>query len=177
MGSIRSILDEWAKSREGQQATDGPQPAPDEVRQPPRPARVRSGVTCPYCGNDAESVTGQEVYPHRRDLWEKGFFQCVPCDARVGTHDETGLPLGRLATAPLRRLRTQAHGVLDVMWRPNKGGLLFRGFAYKWLAKRLGTTSTPHIGAMSEAECQQVIDLRGEIAYKVKQTKKIWEAT
>lgn len=133
-------------------------------------------VTCPYCNAPAEKVTGSVVYPHRPDLSRLVFWRCLPCGARVGTHIDSGKPLGTLAKEELRNLRREAHGVLDPMWRRNDGGMLFRGYVYLWLKKRLGTKSIPHIGSMDEAQCAEVIALRAEIEAKTKEMKKIWGA-
>lgn len=61
-------------------------------------------VVCDYCGADAKLVTGDVIYPHRHDLRARRFWQCVPCDAYVGTHANSlnHHPLGRLANAELR---------------------------------------------------------------------------
>ncbi len=133
-------------------------------------------MTCPYCNAPAEKVTGALVYPHRSDLSHLVFWRCQPCKARVGTHSDSGKPLGTLAKEDLRHLRQEAHAALDPMWRKTKGGLLFRGFVYEWLKKRLGTTYTPHIGSMTEEQCIEVIALQAEIETNVKETRKIWGA-
>ena len=131
-------------------------------------------MNCPYCGELAEKVTGDVIYPHRRDLRHLIFYRCVPCDARVGTHSDSGEPLGTLAKEELRGLRQEAHGVLDRLWRKSKGGLLFRGFVYTWLQLRLNMDSTPHIGVMNEEQCREVIALAAEIKTNMKETKAIW---
>lgn len=43
-------------------------------------------TNCPYCGNPAQFVTGEVIYPHRKDLHDKKFYACPPCDAYVGCH-------------------------------------------------------------------------------------------
>jgi hypothetical protein len=131
-------------------------------------------VRCHYCGDAAEKVTGDVVYPHLPHLKRLVFWRCEPCGARVGTHSDSGEPLGTLAKEDLRHLRQEAHEVLDSMWRKNKGGLLVRGFVYTWLKKRLGADSTPHIGSMDEKQCLELIALRAEIEANTKAMKKIW---
>jgi hypothetical protein len=112
---------------------------------------------CPYCRTPSALVTGREVYPHRRDLHELPFYQCAPCDARVGCHPGTTRALGRLANAELRTLRSAAHAAFDPIW---KTGKMSRTSAYKWLATQLQSPNgIVHIGEMNEAECQQVIEV------------------
>jgi hypothetical protein len=73
---------------------------------------------CPYCGQLARLVTGETIYPQRLDLAQKYFWQCVPCDAYVGTHAGTQRPLGTPANAELRRARTILHDrMLDPLWK------------------------------------------------------------
>lgn len=116
-----------------------------------------SAPICPYCRTPSALVTGAVVYPHRRDLYELSFYQCLPCDARVGCHPGTKAPLGRLANAELRALRSQAHAALDPKWQT--GGMT-RSAAYAWLAKELQTPDgRVHIGEMNEAECHRVIEV------------------
>ena len=125
---------------------------------------------CPYCGAKAQLVDGTAIYPHRPDLAEKKFYQCAPCDAYVGCHPPsvngqggvgTGTtPLGRLANAELRRLKSQAHAVFDPLWR---NGRMRRREAYAWLAKQLGIPATDaHIGMFDEVQCKRVITVVSE---------------
>lgn len=110
---------------------------------------------CPYCGEDAAPVTGQEIYPHRADLWEKRFFLCKPCGAYVGCHPD-GKPLGRLANAALRKAKQKAHAAFDPLWRSGK---MKRSHAYSWLAKQLGIPKEKtHIGGFDEAMCAKVLE-------------------
>ncbi len=122
-------------------------------------------VRCPYCGADAKLVTGKVVYPHRPDLAQLKFWQCAPCDAYVGCHkpnahnpaDDGTRPLGRLANATLRRLKSTAHACFDPLW---KDGHMLRGEAYQWLAAQLGIpVGECHIGMFDEATCKRVITL------------------
>lgn len=73
--------------------------------------------TCQYCHVKANKVTGEEIYPHREDLHHKVFFKCPLCDSYVGTHEATGKPLGTLANAELRKLRSEVHALIDPVWQ------------------------------------------------------------
>lgn len=72
---------------------------------------------CPYCGATSVLVGGDVIYPYRRDLAEKQFYQCRACpDAYVGCHPGTTDPLGRLADKKLRLAKSHAHAVFDPLW-------------------------------------------------------------
>jgi len=114
-------------------------------------------MKCPYCGNDAELVGGDVVYPHRPDLADKKIWRCVPCDARVGCHPETTKPLGRLANGPLRRAKMDAHAAFDPIWQR---GEMKRGDAYGWLATQLGIAKEDcHIGMFDLRQCNKVVEI------------------
>lgn len=119
-------------------------------------------VTCAYCGRPAEFVTGDKVYPGRGDLWTKRFWQCAPCQAWVGCHDGTDVPLGRLANAALRQAKMEAHAVFDPLWRAKiaKTGMRkgqARAKAYAWLSQQLGIPpEKTHIGMFDEETCKRV---------------------
>lgn len=122
---------------------------------------------CPYCGETSRLTTGHEVYPgrNRRELHSKYFYVCAPCDARVGCHNGTITPLGRLADAELRAARIAAHRALDTKWQC---GSMTRTQAYNWLAKQLGTDSKQcHIGMFDVATCQRVVALCSDDDFEV----------
>lgn len=117
-------------------------------------------MICPYCSQEAKLVTGQIIYPHRPDLYHKKFFQCAPCDAYVGCHEnrmEGIKPFGRLANAELRKWKMKAHDAFDPLW---KNKIIGRSAAYTWLANKLciGIDDT-HIGMFDIDMCKKVIDV------------------
>ena len=114
-------------------------------------------VPCPYCGDPAELVGGDRVYPHRPDLAGKRFYLCAPCDAYVGCHPGTTEPLGRLADKALRRAKVAAHNAFDPLWQV---GPMTRSEAYRWLAEALGVAPADcHIGLFDLQQCQRVIQV------------------
>lgn len=114
-------------------------------------------VPCPYCGDPAELVGGDRVYPHRPDLAGKRFYLCAPCDAYVGCHPGTTEPLGRLADKALRRAKVAAHNAFDPLWQ---AGPMTRPEAYRWLAGALGVAPADcHIGQFDLGQCQRVIQV------------------
>lgn len=118
-------------------------------------------LDCPYCGKEAEKVKGDAIYPHRKDLYHKKFFLCVPCDAYVGCHDGKGFKaLGRLADRELRKWKQMAHTAFDPLWR--RGKMTSRDAAYYWLADQMGISKREaHIGKFNVDQCKQVIELVG----------------
>lgn len=122
--------------------------------------------TCPYCGQQSEKVSGDMIYKGRPDLASKWFYRCQPCDARVGCHPKSDRPLGTLANAALRRLRSEAHALFDPLWKEHK---LFpnRGDAYSWLQMRLGRSEAVHIGESDEETCGAIITVCQEVVNKL----------
>lgn len=119
------------------------------------------GITpiCPYCGQFSTQATGKDIYPLREELYGRKFYQCVPCDAYVGTHISTGKPMGTLANAKLRKLRSAAHLAFDPFWK-NKEEKRGRTTAYLMLAKGLNIpVDECHIAHFNEDQCQRTIDL------------------
>lgn len=114
---------------------------------------------CPYCQRDSYKVDGDAIYPHRKDLHAKKFYACLQCDAYVGTHEASGLPLGRLANATLRRLKQAAHAAFDPLWRESSAKF-DRSDAYTWLASQMGLSrDETHIGMFDEDQCRRVVNI------------------
>lgn len=121
---------------------------------------MKTEITCAYCGNPVMRVTGQAIYPHRKDLYAKTFWRCVPCHAYVGCHPGTGTPLGRLANAELRSAKMKAHAAFDPVW---KSGSKKRGSAYGWLSDKLAIEKKDcHIGMFDVATCNRVVEVCSE---------------
>lgn len=118
------------------------------------------GHVCPYCGADAVPTTGRHVYPKRPDLASLRFIACTKCDARVGCHRCSGLPLGRLANADLRALRARCHNAFDKIWQlaPPRWRADVRRGAYVWLACELGLYPL-HFGHLDEAQARRALAL------------------
>lgn len=117
---------------------------------------------CDYCKNPAILVSGQVIYPHRNDLYSLKFWNCIPCKAYVGCHKNSKdhKPLGRLANAELRKLKSLAHTAFDPKW---KTGGMSRKDAYAILADRLGIKRKDcHIGMFDEETCRRVIEISNE---------------
>lgn len=114
-------------------------------------------VTCPYCNQPAELVTGADIYRYREDLAHLSFWKCAGCDAYVGCHKGTETPLGTLADEETRVARSRLHATFDPLWRER---ILFksRKKAYAWLADQLKIpVDQCHIGLFNKQQCQFVM--------------------
>lgn len=112
-------------------------------------------VRCPYCGAVAEAVWGKSIFRNVPALWQRPFYRCAPCDAHVGCHAGTWVPLGTLANAALREWRRAAHQAFDPLWRDRH---MTRREAYAWLQAQLDLTQEAcHIGRFTERQCRSAI--------------------
>ena len=114
-------------------------------------------VKCDYCHRDAKRVGAEKIYPHRRDLIGKWFWECEPCGAYVGCHPGTTNALGRLANAELRRAKQGVHRVLDPLWKSKK---MCRSEAYALLAKGLNIApQNCHVGMFDVHTCEAAVNV------------------
>jgi hypothetical protein len=113
------------------------------------------------CGGACEQVTGQEIYPARRDLWRKYFFLCPDCGSYVGMHPN-GTPFGVPANERTRKARRAAHLAFDWLWQ-NK--LMTRSAAYRALEKETGVK---HISWECHKGCAVVAEWAEETREKMK---------
>lgn len=121
---------------------------------------MNASVACPYCGRDAERVRGNVIYPHRPDLADRLFFLCEPCGAYCGTHRATGKPLGTLANATVRKMRSRVHALFDPYWQ---GGMWGRKQAYARLATAMGIPFEQcHVSMFDEALCRVALGVLAE---------------
>lgn len=112
-------------------------------------------VGCPYCGGQTEMVTGDRIYPHRRDLYSKHFYLCDLCNAYVGCHPGTCTPLGTPANGKTRKARSAAHYMFDDLWL---SGRMSRTKAYTWLQEQLNLPQEAcHIAMFNDAQCALVV--------------------
>lgn len=116
-------------------------------------------MKCPYCGGSAKLVSASVVYKskklHKNKVWVCENYPT--CDAYVGCHPNTEIPLGRLANEKLRNLKMEAHRQFDPLW---KCGLMNRHQAYAWLADMLQIPLDEcHIGMFSPDMCRKVINI------------------
>lgn len=113
-------------------------------------------IFCVECDEivQAPRMFGVSIYPHRKDLYSKMFYQCPRCGNYVGSHRD-GRPLGTIPTPELRRLRNEVHRIIDEYWLPAKDRKK-RKELYADLSRFLGREY--HTGELnSMAECIAVI--------------------
>ncbi len=120
-----------------------------------------STVTCPYCSESAVFTSSTEVY-NGRDYGM--IYLCRPCEAWVGVHRGTTIPLGRLADAELRRWKRAVHKVFDPIWHKAvaRGArkTTARNTSYKWLAFALNIPREEcHIGMFDVETCKRAIEI------------------
>ena len=97
-------------------------------------------IWCCGCneGVEARLTDGEEIYSHRRDLYDLPFWKCDTCGNFVGCHHKTKnrtRPLGVIPTKELKNARKHIHALIDPMWKSKK---IRRGDLYKELAACLG---------------------------------------
>ena len=120
---------------------------------------------CPHCNEEAKTVSGKVIYPHREDLYKLRFWLCESCDAYVGCHkkgaktplgtSDGNYPLGTPANSELRKLRSKVHCEFDPLW---KNGHISRSWAYKQLAKLMQLPADKcHIAMFDVDNCQQAL--------------------
>ncbi|AFV50654.1 hypothetical protein G169_gp41 [Pseudomonas phage AF] len=89
---------------------------------------------CPYCNGPVALVNNSEIYRGKSyGDWPYAYW-CKPCDAMVGLHPFTDLPLGTLADRDLREARKDAKQIWQTI-QSAEGWT--RSQAYAWLAKQM----------------------------------------
>lgn len=134
---------------------DAPAPLPHVSRR--ALMRVRDALPppeqCPYCQGPVRLVNNAEIYNGKSyGKWPYA-YRCAPCDAYVGLHPDTDIPLGTLAMAPLRQARQQAKQAFFDLCRRRSWE---RNDAYPWLAKQMGIEQEVcHFGMFDEHQAQR----------------------
>lgn len=133
--------------------------------QPPKPlphvsrkalARVRDRIEppteCRYCGGPVALVSNAEIYGCEYGEWPYA-YRCDACDAHIGLHPHTDLPLGTLADAELRRSRIENKDLFNKLMRRLGWP---RSAAYSWLAQAMGLDpSECHWGLFEVEDCER----------------------
>lgn len=120
--------------------------------------RVEIPCVCRYCGGLVEVAHHCAIYGRVAGSWP-WVYACNDCDAYVGMHPLTNLPLGTLANKELRTLRVQAKNAFTRAWQAQ--GMTRTG-GYRWLAAQLGIAKSKcHIGWSDESQCERIIKICG----------------
>lgn len=109
-------------------------------------------IYCAGCSTDVDArlTSGEEIYPHRPDLYDLPFWKCDTCKNFVGCHHKTSeptTPLGCIPTPEIKNIRKKIHALIDPIW---KEGRLPRKHVYARLSKRFGRMY--HTGELSSVE-------------------------
>lgn len=118
--------------------------------------KQKKQMRCNYCGSPAVIRPASQIFHNSR----RSGYICVcshypSCNAYVGVHPGTKIPLGTLADPELRRKRVLAHQIFDRIW---KSGVMNRAQAYRWLADALCLNeSQTHIAQFGNYLCDRVI--------------------
>lgn len=110
---------------------------------------------CPYCDGRVRLVDNAEIYRGRSyGDWPYAYL-CKPCDAFVGLHPDTDLPLGTMANGELRHARKTAKSLwMDV----TKAAGLNRTKAYAWLAEQMNIPKAEcHFGHFDLKRAKQAL--------------------
>lgn len=130
----------WNPSRKATARVKDPLPAP---------------TTCPHCSSPVELCSNAKIYGREYGDWPWA-YRCTSsdCDAYVGIHPFTNIPLGTLATRPIREARKAAKATFNPIWARK---YMTRSEAYAWLAGELGIpVGECHIGWFDVDQCKQV---------------------
>lgn len=109
-------------------------------------------TACPYCQGPVELVLNAEIYGSSYGGWPYAYL-CRPCDAYVGLHPATDIPLGTLADRKLRQARKEYKPLFMAVMR--KHGMN-RNEGYPWLADKMGIpVEQCHWGWFTLEQCEQ----------------------
>ena len=117
----------------------------------------RAYVKCPYCGAQAMLRPAHVVHGNQA---KQGQYLYVcnrypKCDAYVGVHAKSLLPLGTLANGDLRHKRILAHRAFEQLQRTCK---MEKWQAYQWLQAKFSLRrDQAHIAKFSVYMCDQLI--------------------
>ena len=120
--------------------------------------RLPIPTACPHCRSAVALANNREVYGRSYGEWPWIYLcQGPDCRAYVGTHPDTNLPLGTLATEAIRAARKTAKAQFNALWQ---NGQMSRTDAYAWLAGALGIpVSACHFGWFDEAQCERALEV------------------
>jgi len=124
-------------------------------------ARVTNPLPAPSlhdaCGGAVEIVGNEKIYGKPFGEWPWA-YRCTKCDAYVGMHPFTAIPLGTLADGPTREARKRDKAAFNPLWQ-SKG--IARAEAYAWLARQLGIANVQecHIGWFDVEMCDRVVSV------------------
>lgn len=106
--------------------------------------------SCPYCSGSVELISNSHVYGKSHGTWPY-LYSCQCCDAYVGLHPHTDLPLGSMADKRLRGARMQGK---EIFYRLMHSLKLDRNNMYPWLAGHMNLFPAEcHWAMFDEEQC------------------------
>lgn len=107
---------------------------------------------CRYCQSRVSLVKNDEIYGRTYGDWPYAYL-CRTCNAYVGLHPHTDLPLGILADQDLRLARQRNKAIFLHLVKVSHST---RNEAYAWLADELGIPHMHcHWGWFDDEQCRQ----------------------
>lgn len=117
-------------------------------------------LECRHCGSEVRIVKNDVIYGRCYGEWP-WLYMCLACEARVGMHPFTNIPLGTLANAEEREARKAVKQVFNRVWMNHD---VNRKDAYKMLAEKLGIDQSQcHVGWFDVAMCDKAIEASAKI--------------
>lgn len=115
-------------------------------------------TACPHCAGKVQIVTNDRIYGRMFGHWPWACL-CSGCGAYVGFHPLTGIPLGTLATQPMREARKRAKNAFNTLWQGTEEiASMTRSEAYAWLAATLKIEpGACHVGWFDVAQCEATV--------------------
>ncbi len=113
-------------------------------------------MICQYCGNEARWCENKEVYGNNLGKSYMCYY-CKDCEAYVGCHNNTKVPLGTLANKELRQWRIKTHRTIDGYW---KSRICTRRKVYELL--KLIFQKEVHVGSSDIEMCKEIIKATNE---------------
>ena len=109
---------------------------------------------CRYCNGPVELVENSEIYRRNYGKWPYAYL-CRPCNAYVGLHPNTLIPLGSLADGELRRARKTSK---ELFYAYVKDFALTRSQGYAHLAAAMGIHGKHrHFGMFEQDQCELAV--------------------
>lgn len=111
---------------------------------------VPAPTACRYCAGPVALVNNRSIYGREYGDWPFAYY-CDDCNAYVGLHPDTDIPLGTLASPELRTARNKAK---DAFHRVKEKRGFSRSMAYQWLAEKMGIeVGVCHFGWFDPGDC------------------------
>lgn len=126
----------------------------------------------------ARLTNGEEIYPHRDDLYKLPFWRCDDCFNFVGCHYKTKdrtRPLGIIPTKEIKNARQHIHRLLDPLWKGKDNAKRKRTYLYQQIQKRIGSEYPYHTAnIISVDEGRKVYRVVLDMVKEIKQNSSVF---